>query len=98
MEELMTKLNELAPEAIEQMLAYGLFCNWIGVVVCSLLILGYAGVAWLCFKNWGEDVAIPALSIGGVIMFFTVTILIGLITELCEIYYWPYAYIINALT
>lgn len=101
MEELMTKLNELAPEAIEQMIGWGIFCNWLGVIICSLLILGYAGVVCLCLKkanDWDEDVVIPILLIGGVIALFTILFLVGMIADLCKIYYWPHAYIIDSLT
>lgn len=101
MEELMTKLNELAPDVVEQMLAWGAFCNWIGVAVCSLLILGYGGLVWLCIKkadDWDEDTIIPVLGIGGLFTLLDIGILIKAITILCKIHYWPYAYILDKLT
>ncbi len=101
MEELMTKLNELAPDVVEQMLNWGIFSNWLGVVVCSLLILGYAGAFWPCLKkadDWDEDFVMPILVIGGIVTIWVVVFLIATIATLVQIYYWPYAYIVDILT
>lgn len=99
MEELMTKLNELAPDVVEQMLAWGAFCNWIGIVVCSLLLLGYGGLWWVGLKkDWDEDTAIPIWGVGGLFALLAIGILVKSIATLCQIHYWPYAYILDKLT
>lgn len=101
MEELMTKLNELAPDVVEQMISWGIFCNWLGIIICSLLILGYGGAVCLCLKkagDWDEDLIIPCLAFGGFVAIFVVIFLVTSIATLCQIHYWPYAYILDVLT
>lgn len=95
MEELMTKLSGLAPNVVEQMIGWGLFCNWTGCIVGCLAFLGCVGLCYLTLKkDWDTE----PLILFGLLGVLGVVILVASIMSLIRIYVWPYAYIVDKLT
>lgn len=104
MEELIQELRELAPEAIEQMLGWGIFANVVGLIVAALVIVAFLMACVLArkqqwFDKYDGDIDVAAaFVIGGVICSFAAVIVICCMVDLWKIRVYPMVYIIDKLT